>query len=88
MIRCGRVHVHKNRSVLPQKINCRLQLIADCPIAVSKLNRKLVIAQHLDQRLELVQLVFPRRKRRRKLQKQDAQFSGTAKNRSRAQKNL
>ena len=49
MIRRRRVHVHKGCVMLSHKINCRFQLIADCPIAVSKLNRKIVIAQHFDQ---------------------------------------
>jgi hypothetical protein len=88
MVRFGRVHVHKNGSVLPHKINCRLQLIADCPTPVSKLNRQLVTIQHLDQRLEFAQFVFPRGKGWRKLQEQHAHFSCTAKDCGRTQKNF
>lgn len=52
MIRRRRIHVHKNYATLSHKINGRFQPIADCPIAISKLNRKIVAAQDIDQRLE------------------------------------
>jgi len=57
MVRCGRVTFTKIASCSAQN---QLSIAVDrrSPSSGSKLNRQLVPIQHLDERLELVQLVF------------------------------
>src|SRR5213079_3213060 len=80
------VDVHKPDVMFAQKIDCESELIAYDPVAISELDCELIIDQLLDQRLELAQVMFSRRERRRKLQQKYAEFSGRLQDRHRPQK--
>src|SRR5213595_718994 len=80
------VNVHTTDVMFAQKIDCKSELIAYDPVAISELDCELIIEQLLDQRLELAQVMFSRRERRRKLQQKYAEFSGRLQDRHRPQK--
>ena len=51
------IDVNKTRAMPLKKLDRLSELLADYPVAISEFNRQLIIAQHIDQKLQFFQLV-------------------------------
>src|SRR5438477_1297262 len=57
MLRRRSIDVNKTRAMSLKKLDGLSELLADYPVAISEFNRQLIIAQHIDQKLQLFQIV-------------------------------
>src|SRR6266446_1048230 len=51
------IDVNKARTMPFKKLDGLSELLADYPVAISEFNRQLIIAQHIDQKLQFFQIV-------------------------------